>query len=134
MVSAVTWRERLPWRRAGNAPSLALVQEAPPPAVTWREQLERAIALARPRCRRCGDDHVTVEWRDQLGWIPVQHHWVYSDQLYDGCPALNGGYPAWSAHEDLWAALDAHLPRDDYGIGPYAETSFARRELAEAAA
>ena len=101
----------------------------------WREQLERAVAAARPRCRRCANGYVTVEWREGTGWIPVQHHWVYSDQLYDGCPALNGGYAAWESHELLWAALDPHLGgRDDYGIGQYGEVSFARRELAGAAA
>jgi hypothetical protein len=97
--------------------------------VTWREQLERAIALARPRCRRCANSYVTVEWNDYLGWVPVQHHWVYSDALADCCPALNGGYPAWESHELLWATLDEYLGRADYG-----EESFARREYAEAAA
>jgi len=129
VVSAVTWLARwLPWRRVRSAPPLPLVREPPPPA-TWQEQLEHAVALARPRCRRCANGHVTVEWRDQLGWIPVQHHWVYSDQLYDACPALNGGYAAYDSHEALWAELDPYLGRADYG-----EVSFARKEFAEAAA
>lgn len=97
--------------------------------MTWREQLERAVALARPRCRRCANGYVTIEEREGLGPIPVQHHWVYSDALFDCCPALNGGYPAWESHELLWADLERVLPRADYG-----EVSFARRELAEAAA
>jgi hypothetical protein len=97
--------------------------------VTWREQLERAVRLARPRCRRCANGYVTVEWREADGWTPVQHHWVYSDEMFDCCPVLNGGYAAWESHELLWLALEPHLGRADYG-----ETSFARREFAEAAA
>jgi hypothetical protein len=94
----------------------------------WREQLERAIAAAHPACSRCGDDHVPVEWRDGDGWIPVQGHYVWSDELFDACPALNGGYAAWDEHNRLWAAIDLHLPvAADYGA-----VSFARRELVAA--
>jgi hypothetical protein len=124
------WRLRLSSRPPGQVPTDGKVPGPPPdPAPGWHATLQRAVDLARPACRRCGNDHVKVEWRDDLSWIPVQHHFVFSDSLFDGCPALNGGYAAWESHELLWTALDPYLPRADYG-----EVSFSRRELAEVAA
>lgn len=94
--------------------------------MSWREQLEQAIALAHPRCLECGNDRVTVEWRPDLqDWIPVSHHWARTVQ--DSCPVLSGGVAAWQCHNDLWDALERHLVVGDFG-----EVAWARRQLVAA--
>jgi hypothetical protein len=95
--------------------------------MTWQRQLENAIARARPSCRRCGNAHVTVEYRPDLRThVPVSHHWVWGGPE-DACPVTFGGAAAFEAHEELWAALAPYLGRADYG-----EVSWARRQLVAA--
>jgi hypothetical protein len=97
--------------------------------LTYRERLERAIEAARPACRRCGNDHVTAEYRPALGdWVAVGRHWVWTGPE-DACPVTHGGRAYFEYVNELQASLKAADP----GLfGDYGETVWARRELAAA--
>jgi hypothetical protein len=99
--------------------------------VSWREQLEHAIAIAHLRtpdplrCPECGCSIVTVEHRAALGWIPVSLHFA---EFPDACPVLHGGLAAQRCYLDLLDALAPYLPLAHYGEA--ADTGLADAELA----